>query len=343
MPSVVKTLLGLVLHMTYDRSAFWRQALRSIALARVLLVCIVSAALAQTYPDRPVHVLVGYAAGSGPDIQARMVSQALSTILSQSFVVENHTGANGTIAARTVARAAPDGYTLLFSSSSIAPTPYIYKNLGYNPLIDLKPIATIGELDGVFMLVDAKSPFKTVTELIAYAKKNRVFYGSPGVGNELHLKAELFNLQAGIKMEHVPYKGAPEVTTGLLNGAVQVMFVTPPSVMALLKEARVRALAFTGSKPFPAFPDVPLMKQYLPQYVSGSWGMFFAPGQTPDAIVSKLNAAIHAGLLQPAVASIMQRDGYMPDDRNAAETAEFFRKKVEETAATVKAAGIEPN
>jgi tripartite-type tricarboxylate transporter receptor subunit TctC len=316
---------------------------RLFASASALLACLMSPAQAQPYPDRPVRVLVGYAAGSGPDIQARTVSQALGTAFGQSFVVENRVGANGTIAARAVAQAAPDGYTLLFSSSSIAPTPYIYKNLGYNLLTDLKPIATIGELDGIFMLVDAKSPIKSVPEFIDYAKKNRVLYGSPGVGNELHLKAELFNQQAGIKMEHVPYKGASEVMTGLLSGAVQVMFVTPPSVVGLLKEGRVRALAFTGSKPFPAFPDMPLMKQYLPKYVEGSWGMFFAPGRTPDGIVNKLNGAIHAALLAPEVAGIMQRDGYMPDTRNAAETAEFFRKKVEETAATVKAAGIEPN
>ena len=301
------------------------------------------AAQAQTYPDRPVHVLVGYGAGSGPDIQARTVSQALSAALGQAFVVENRTGANGTLAARAVAQAEPDGYTLLFSSSSIAPTPYIYKSLGYDLLTDLKPIATIGELDGVFMLVDAKSPITSVPELIAYAKKNRVLYGSPGVGNELHLKAELFNQQAGIRMEHVPYKGAAEVMTGLLSGAIQVMFVTPPSVAGLIKQGTVRALAFTGSKPFAAFPDVPLMKQYLPAYVKGSWALFLAPGKTPDALVNKLNGAVHAALLQPEVAGIMQRDGYMPDTRNAAETAAFFRKQVEDTAATVKAAGIEAN
>jgi len=121
-----------------------------------------------------------------------------------------------------------------------------------------------------------------------------------------------------------------------------VMFVTPPSVMGLLKEGRVRALAFTGTKPFAAFPDVPLMSKYLPNYVSGSWGMFFAPAKTPDAIVDKLNAAIHAALLKPEVAAIMQRDGYMPDTRNAAATQAFFRQKVEDTAATVKAAGIVP-
>jgi tripartite-type tricarboxylate transporter receptor subunit TctC len=301
------------------------------------------AALAQTYPARPIHVFVGYAAGSGPDIQARTVAQALSNSLGQPFVVENRPGANGTIAARAVAQAEPDGYTLLFSSSSIAPTPYIYKDLGYDLVGDLKPIATIGELDGVFMLVDAKSPIKSVPELIEYAKNNRVLYGSPGVGNELHLKAELFNQQAGVKMVHVPYKGASEVMTGLLSGAVQVMFVSPPSVMGLIREGGVRALAFTGSKPFPSFPDVPLMKQYLPQYVYGSWGMFFAPAKLSDAILTKLNGAIHAALLQPAVAEIMQRDGYMPDRRDAAETAAFFRKQVQETAEIVKAAGIEPN
>jgi tripartite-type tricarboxylate transporter receptor subunit TctC len=317
--------------------------IRLLTSVGALLIWFVVAAQAQTYPDHPVHVLVGYAPGSGPDIQTRTVANALGAALGQPFVVENRPGANGTLAARAATQAAPDGYTLLFSSSSIAPTPYIYKNLGYNLFTDLKPIATIGELDGVFMLVDAKSPIKSVPELIAYAKKNRVLYGSPGIGNELHLKAELFNQQAGIKMEHVPYKGASEVMTGLLSGAVQVMFVSPPSVMGLIEQGSVRALAFTGSKPFPSFPDVPLMKQYLPEYVEGSWGMFFAPAGTPDIVVNKLNSAIHAALLQPAVAGIMQRDGYTPDTRNAAETAVFFRKKVEETAQMVKAAGIEPN
>jgi tripartite-type tricarboxylate transporter receptor subunit TctC len=316
---------------------------RLFASAGALLVWLAPMAQAQTYPNHPVHVLVGFAAGSGPDIQARTVANALGAALGQPFVVENRPGANGTIAARALAQAEPDGYTLLHSSSSIAPTPYIYKNLGYDLLTDIKPIATIGELDGVFVLVDAKSPIKSVPELIAYAKKNRVLYGSPGVGNELHLKAELFNQQAGVKMEHVPYKGTSEVMTGLLSGAVQVMFVTPPSVLGLLKEGSVRALAFTGSKPFPAFPDVPLMKQYLPKYIEGSWAMFFAPAKTPDIVMNKLNGTIHAVLLQPAVANVVQRDGYMPDTRNAAETAAFFRQKVEETADMVKAAGIEPN
>jgi tripartite-type tricarboxylate transporter receptor subunit TctC len=307
------------------------------------LTCAISAAQAQQYPDHSVRVFVGYAAGSGPDIQARTVAHQLSISLGQSFVVENRTGANGTIAARTVAQAKPDGYTLLFSSSSITPTPYIYKNLGYDILTDLKPISTIGILDGIFMLVDAKSPVKTVPEFIVYAKKNLVLYGSPGIGNELHLVTELFSQQAGIKMQHVPYKGASEVMTGLLSGSVQMMFVTPPSVMGLIKDGRVRPLAFTGSKPFAPFPNVPLMKDFVPNFTHGSWGMFFAPGKTPNSIVEKLNVAVRAALREPAVANIMQRDGYIPDDRNAAETAAFFRQAVKETEAAVKAAGIQPN
>ena len=212
-------------------------ALLALACALALTLASPLAAHAADYPERPVHVLVGYAAGSGPDIQARLLSHALSESLHQSFVVENRTGANGTIAARGVAAAAPDGYTLLFSSSSITPTPHIYKRLGFDMLTDLKPVATSGELDGLFMLVDDKSPIKTLPEFIDYAKKNRVLYGSPGVGNELHLVAELFSQKAGIKMDHIPYKGASEVMNGLLSGAVNVMFVTPPSVMGLLRTA----------------------------------------------------------------------------------------------------------
>ena len=158
-------------------------------------------------------------------------------ISSSRSVIENRLGANGTIAARAVATAAPDGLTLLFSSSSIAPTPHIYKNLGYDTLTDLRPVATSGVLDGLLMLVDAKSPIKSVPEFIAFAKSNRVLYGSPGVGNVLHLAAEVFAQKAGITMQHVPYKGSSEVMTALLGGSVQVMFVTPVSVSASSRKA----------------------------------------------------------------------------------------------------------
>ena len=207
---------------------------RKISFLALTLLLGASSAQAQSYPDHPVRVIVGFAAGSGPDIQARTVAAQLGASLGQSFYVENRLGANGTIAARSVAQAKPDGYTLLFSSSSITPTPYIYKNLGFDLRSDLDPVASVGILDGMLMLVDAKSPIKSVPEFIATAKKERVLYGSPGVGNILHLATEMFSQKAGIAMQHVPYKGASEVMTALLGGSVQVMFVTPPSVMGLV-------------------------------------------------------------------------------------------------------------
>jgi tripartite-type tricarboxylate transporter receptor subunit TctC len=316
---------------------------RTISLV-ITILCAGLAAAQPTYPDRPVRVAVGFAAGSGPDIQSRTVSAALSNSLGQQFYVENRLGANGTIAARSVAQSKPDGYSLLFSSSSIISTPYIYKNLGYDTLTDLRPIATIGQLDGIFMLVDSKSPIKTLAEFLARAKTELIAYGSPGVGNGLHLTTEIFAKKAGIKLQHIPYRGASEVMTALLGGSVQVMFVTPPSVMGLIKEGRVRPLAFTGTKPFPLTPEVPLMKDLIPGYQpQGSWGMFFAPGKTPDAVVEKLNAEIRKALQLQSVVDVMQRDGYIPDNRDAAQAAAFFRKEVLQAAEAVKAAGIEPN
>jgi tripartite-type tricarboxylate transporter receptor subunit TctC len=301
-------------------------------------------AQAQPYPAHPVRVLVGFAAGSGPDLQARTIAQQLATDLKQSFFIENRLGANGTIAARAVATAAPDGLTLLFSSSSIAPTPHIYKSLGYDTLTDLRPIATSGILDGMLVLVDAKSPIKSIADLIAAAKAGRVLYGSPGVGNVLHLAPEMFAQKAGITLQHVPYKGSSEVANALLSDSVQLMFVTPVSVIGLVKQGRMRALAFTGSKPFPEFPDVPLLKDLLPGYQPfGSWGMFYAPGKTPDDIANKLNGAIRDALKVPAVAEVMRRDGYVPDNRTAAETAAFFRSQVDAMGEAVKAAKIAPN
>ena len=188
------------------------------ALVALLLLLGTAIAQAQQYPSSPVRVLVGFAAGSGPDIQARTIAQQLATGFNQSFYIENRLGANGTIAARMVAQAPPDGLTLLFSSSSITPTPHIYKNLGYDTLTDLRAIATSGILDGMLMLVDAKSPIKSVPEFIAHAKAERVLYGSPGVGNILHLATEAFSLKAGITMQHVPYKGSSEVMTAMLGG-----------------------------------------------------------------------------------------------------------------------------
>jgi tripartite-type tricarboxylate transporter receptor subunit TctC len=319
---------------------FSRRAFLSIAINLALA----DAAKAQTYPDRPVHILVGFAAGSGPDVLARAVAAQLGADLGQNFIVENRPGANGTIATAVVTQAAPDGYTLLYTSDSIAPTPFIYKHLPYDVFKDLSPIATVGVLDGLLMLVNPSSPAHNVKEFIDYAKKNPVFYGSPGIGNGLHLAAALFNKATGLHMEHVPFKGASEVSAALLGGDINVMFVTPPSVIGLVKSGQLRAIAFTGAKPFPELPDVPLMKDTVPDYppVKG-WGIFFAPAKTPPALIDKLNAAIRHALTVPAVANVVQKSGYIPDNRSPAQVAEFFGAEVDGAQKAVQAAGIEPN
>jgi tripartite-type tricarboxylate transporter receptor subunit TctC len=301
-------------------------------------------ARAQTYPTHPVRIMVGFAAGSGPDILARTIGTQLGNDLGHNFFVENRGGANGTIAAKVVAQSEPDGYTLLYSSAAISSTPFIYKNSSLDVLRDLVPIATVGVLDGYFMLVNPSLPVHTVAEFITYAKNNRVLYGSPGVGNLLHLAAELFNVKAGLSMQHVPYKGASEVLTALMQGSIQVMFVTPTSAAGLVKDGKLRALATTGAKPMAEFPNLPLLRATVPAYPpSVSWGMMFAPAKTPAAIVDKLNAGIRHALTVPAVVDVVQKAGYVPDGRNAAQTAEFFRQQVAETGEAVRAARIQPN
>jgi len=315
---------------------------------RVFLLCLVNflwvaCALAQTYPSKTIKVLVGFAAGSGPDIQAHTVAQQLSLQLNQAVYIENRMGANGTIAAKNVALSNPDGYTLLFSSSSISSTPYVYKNPGFDLLKDLRAVASVGILDGMLVLVNAKSSMVTISDLVDKAKKERLMYGSPGVGNIIHLASESINLNAGIGMEHIPYKGTSEVMTGLLSDSIQVMVATPPSVLNLVLEGKVRALAFTGSKKFAPLPEVPLLKEMFPNFDPiGSWGIFFAPSKTPVEVVDKLNAAVREAVKVSNVASLLQRDGYFPDNRNAQETNAFFRNEVLRMKEPFRAAKIEP-
>lgn len=319
----------------------------SLKASIAMLACtlaMVAVAQAQPYPNRPVRIIVGFAAGSGPDIVARAVGAQLGSDLGQTFVVENRLGANGTIAAKAVADAAPDGYTLLYTSSGFATTPYMYRKAAFDVLRDFAPIATGGILDGYVLVVNPSLPIRSVPDLIAYAKANRTLYGSPGVGNLLHIITELFNLKAGIKLEHVPYRGASDVINALLQGSIQVAFLTPATTVALIGEGKLRAIGFNGRRPFPELPDVPLVSAAVPNNPpSSTWGIFFASAKTPTAVVDKLNAAIRHALTVQAVANVVEKSGYIPDGRSAAETAAFFRQEVEAAGEAVKAAGIEPN
>jgi tripartite-type tricarboxylate transporter receptor subunit TctC len=232
-----------------------RPKLTTIAIALALVGSLLpSIAQAEQYPVRPVRILVGFAAGSGPDVLARTVATQLSNDLGQNFYIENRAGANGTIAIAVVVQSEPDGHTLLFSSSSITPTPYVNKNAAFDILRDLAPIATAGIGDGYLMLVHPSTPIHAVSEFIAFARSKRVLYGTPGVGNILHVVTELFRQKASIAMDHIPYKGASEVQTALLGKNIDVMFVTPPSVIAAVQDGKLRAIGYTGVKPLAEFP-----------------------------------------------------------------------------------------
>ena len=248
-------------------------------------IAFATAAQAQTYPDRPVHILVGFAAGSGPDVLARAVAAQLGADLGQNFIVENRPGANGTIATAVVAQAAPDGYTLLYTSDSIAPTPFIYKSLPYNVFKDLAPIATVGVLDGLLMLVNPSSPAHNVKEFIDYAKKNPVFYGSPGIGNGLHLAAALFNKATGLHMEHVPFKGASEVSVALSWRRYRCHVRNAAFGHRTCQErpaarARVHRLEAVSGIARRAADE-----GYRAELSAGQgWGIFLAPAKTPPAL-----------------------------------------------------------
>ncbi|MFN2644269.1 MAG: Bug family tripartite tricarboxylate transporter substrate binding protein, partial [Burkholderiales bacterium] len=229
------------------------------ALAAACMVSVASAE-AQNYPNRPVRVVVAAQTG-GPDTVARVVAAQLQSQLGQPFVVENQGGANGIVGATTVAKAPPDGYTLLVYSSGFVINPYVHKSLPYDTEKDFTPITNLVTNGGLIVAVNANLPVKNLKELIEYAKKNQLAYSTPGVGNTWHLATEVFDNLTGIKMTHIPYKGGGPATAAAAAGEVQVVLASPPPLMPHYKSGRVRALAFSGAKRHPSFPEVPTMAE----------------------------------------------------------------------------------
>jgi tripartite-type tricarboxylate transporter receptor subunit TctC len=254
-------------------------------------------AWAQTYPSRPVRIIVGFAAGGPNDILARLIGQWLSERLGQPFVIENRPGAGSNIATEAVVRGPPDGYTLLLVGSPNAINATLYDNLNFNFIRDIAPVASLirGALG---MVVHPSVPAKTLPEFIAYAKANpgKFSYGSGGVGGITHITAELFKTMAGVNMVHVPYRGVAPALTDLLGGQVQVLFTNPAQWIQYVRTGKLRALAITTATRLEALPDIPTVGEFVPGYEASSIFGLGAPKNTPAEIIDKLNKEINAGL-----------------------------------------------
>jgi tripartite-type tricarboxylate transporter receptor subunit TctC len=271
-------------------------------LTGALACALASPANALDYPTRPVRLVVGFPAGGSADIVARIVAQALTERMGQSFVIDNKPGAGSNIGTDLVARAEPDGYTLMADSVSNAINPTLYKKLTYDQLKDFVPVASIDVVPNV-MDINVDLPVKTVPEFIAYAKANpgKISMGSGGIGSSPHVAGELFKMLTGVEMQHIPYRGVAPATTDLLGGRIQVLFDTLPAAIGNIKAGKIRALAVTSKKRSETLPDVPAMNEFVPGYEADSFHGISAPKGTPREIVDKLNREINAALADPKV------------------------------------------
>jgi tripartite-type tricarboxylate transporter receptor subunit TctC len=271
-----------------------------LAAAAAALPAVSRIARAQIYPSRPVRIIVGFPAGGGADIVARLIGQWLSERLGQQFIIENRPGAGTNIATEAVVRALPDGYTLLLVHSANAMNATLYEKLNFNFIRDIAPVASIIVVPN-FMVVNPSVPAKTVPELIAYAKANpgKINIASGPIGAPAHVAAELFKMMTGTDMLLVSYRGVAPALTDLLGGQVQVMFVTTVSSIEYIKTGRLRALAVTTAMRSETLSDIPTMAEFVPSYEATSWYGVGVPRNTPAEIVEQLNKEVNAALADP--------------------------------------------
>jgi tripartite-type tricarboxylate transporter receptor subunit TctC len=320
---------------------FRRREFLQLATGAAVLPVTSRMALAETYPSRPVHILVGFTPGGPTDIAARLIAQWLSDRLGQPFIVDNRPGAATNIATEAVAHAPPDGYTLLAAVSSNAINPALYTDLTFSFTRD---IAMVAELQTTPMVLEVNPsvPASTVPELIAYAKANpnKVTLASFGTGTIAHVGGELFKLNAGIQMVHVPYRGSAPMVSDLLAGQVQAAFDNLPSSIEFIRGGKLRVLAVTTAKRWPALPDVPALSEFQPGFEANVWVGIAAPRGTPADIIQKLNTEINAGLDDPKVAGRMKDLGAQVVKSTPAALDEAVARQTEQWAKVIRAANI---
>jgi tripartite-type tricarboxylate transporter receptor subunit TctC len=287
-----------------------RRQFLHLAAGAIALPVVSRIAWAQTYPARPVRIVVGLTAGSASDIVARLVGQWLSERLGQQFIVENRPGAGTNIAAEAVVRSVPDGYTLLLAASPNAINASLYDKLSFNFIRDIAPVAAISREPNV-IVVNPSLPTRTVPELIAYAKANpgRINMASAGNGTTSHLAGELFKMMTGVNMVHVPYRGGGPALTDLLAGQVQVFF--PPMVVPVgqIRAGKLRALAVTTATCSEVLPDIPTVGEFVPGYEASVWFGLGAPKGTPAEVIDKLNQETNGALTDPKIKARMADSG----------------------------------
>jgi len=316
---------------------------RRLFLASVALTgasAIVETAAAQTYPSRPVRVIVGFGPAGLSDLAARMIGPWLSERLGRQFVIENRPGAGGNIATEAVVRAAPDGYTLLLAQASDAINATLYEKLNFVFMRDIAPIAGLILVPNA-LVVHPSVPATTVPELIAYAKANpgRLNMASVGNGSVPHVAGELFKMMSGINMTHVPYRGTAPALTDLLAGQVQVFFGSPPSTIEYIRAGRLRALATTSLKRSALLPDLPTLAEFVPGYETNFWAGIGAPKNTPPEIVETLSKEIKAGLANPRIKTHLADLGGAAMAMTPGEFGKFIADETEKWEKVVKYSG----
>ena len=318
-----------------------RRKFLHLAAGAVALPVVARVARAQAYPIRPVRLIVCFAAGGPSDITARLIGQWLSERLGQSFIIENRPGAGGNIATEMVVRARPDGYTLLEATSTNAWNVALYRNLSFDFIRDLAPVAGVCRYAGV-MVVNPSIPAETVPEFIVYAKANpgKINMGSGGAGTPSHLYGELFKKMTGLELVHVPYRGGGPAVIDLLSGQVQVFFGTVSVSIDHIRSGKLRALGVTTSTRMDVLPDVPPMSDFVPGYEANGWEGIVAPKDLPPEIIDTLNKEINAALVDANFKSRLANLGVEPFANSPVEFSNFIVDYTEKWGKVIQAAGI---
>lgn len=298
---------------------------------------------AEEYPNKSIRIVLPFAAGGGPDVVARLLANQLSKQLNQSVIVDNKPGGNAIVATEFVAHSRPDGYTLLLTTGSHTTNPTIYKKLPYDSVVDFAPISLLRVTSGFVFVVTPNAPYKNLRELIVAAKSGQFFYGSPGIGNSLHLPGELLNVMASTDMQHVPYKGAAPALNAVMAGEIQATFQSVTAVLPSIKAGLVRPIAVTSSKRLPTLPDVPTFSEAgIPGYIfAGGWQGILAPAGTPPKVISRLATEMRVALNSPELRDKILSEDASPVGNSPEEFAVFLVQDAATSKKIIQSIGLQ--